>query len=288
MIKTFALIGTTASGKSSLALEIAKEFDLVILSLDSLCIYKDIDIASAKPSKTELNQVRHFGINLKRVDEEFSVGDFIKEYKNALNFAKKNNKSLLITGGSSFYLKTLLSGLIPKIEQVKPISNEEIYDLIIKFDKEFGQKFSINDTFRLRKWYSIFKQTGEIPSIFLKNNTLEPIIKDIEIFDIFWDKLSLEKRIRARTKDMIKNGLLQEARELFLKFDPNLKPLKSIGLKECKEFLDKKINLDELEELINIHTRQLAKRQRTFNKCFKRHYLDISSTKENIRKFLSS
>jgi tRNA dimethylallyltransferase len=272
-LKILAIIGTTASGKTALALDLATQFNGVILSLDSLCIYKEINIASAKPTLQEQNLVPHFGINLLNPDEHFDVGMFFEIYKQALEFAKKNSKNLFIVGGSGFYLKSLLSGLMPKIQKIQnPPNNEQIYEIILKQDLEFAKKISHNDTYRLQKWFDIFihiKNLGQILTVseFMHQNTLPAIISNLTIFDIIFDKEILRNRIQDRTKNMLENGLIDEARYLFEKYPNEPKPLKSIGLKECGEFLRGEISSqNELEDLICTHTAQLAKRQRTFNK----------------------
>ena len=286
MYSELAIIGTTASGKSDLAIKVAKEFNAVILSLDSLCLYKEIDIASAKPNKDELELVSHFGVDLVMPDMDFCVGDFIDEYKKAKLYAQQNNSMLIITGGSGFYLKSMLSGLSPKIEPLKiEISDDEIWDLAVEIDKEFCAKFSKNDKFRLHKWYQIYTQTNEIPTQWLRLNTGEPIIKNLTIYELVWDKFELIERIKTRTKNMLENGLIDEARYLFGRYDSALKPLNSIGLKEAKDYLDGKINLNELNDLITIHTTQLAKRQRTFNKSF--NSIKIDARNLNLDKFLT-
>lgn len=286
MYSELAIIGTTASGKSDLAIKVAREFNAVILSLDSLCLYKEIDIASAKPNKDELELVSHFGVDLVMPDMDFCVGDFIDEYKKAKLYAQQNNSMLIITGGSGFYLKSMLSGLSPKIEPLKiEISDDEIWDLAVEIDKEFCAKFSKNDKFRLHKWYQIYTQTNEIPTQWLQLNTGEPMIKNLTIYELVWDKFELIERIKTRTKNMLENGLIDEARYLFGRYDSALKPLNSIGLKEAKEYLDGKINLNELNDLITIHTTQLAKRQRTFNKSF--NSIKIDARNLNLDKFLT-
>lgn len=268
MFCEFAIIGTTASGKSDLAIELAKEINGVILSLDSLCVYKEIDIASAKPSLVNLNSIKHFGINLIYPNEHFCVGDFFTEYKKAKDYAVKYDLPLIITGGSGFYLKAMLNGLIPKIPSAKvELDNEEIWQLVLKLDPDFATKFSKNDTFRMSKWYQIYKATNEIPSIYLKKNTKEPIIKKLDIFELTRQKDEIKSRIQARTKSMLKFGLLDEAKCLFDKYSNDAKPLKCIGLKECQYFFSGAITSKEaLYELICTHTIQLAKRQQTFNK----------------------
>ncbi|CZE46052.1 tRNA (adenosine(37)-N6)-dimethylallyltransferase MiaA [Campylobacter geochelonis] len=291
MFFEFAIVGTTASGKSDLALNLATKFNCIILSLDSLCLYKQIDIASAKPSADELSLAKHFGIDLVYPDEHFSVGDFIKEYKKAKEFALNLDVPLIITGGSGFYLKTMLSGLSPKIDDVKTtLSNVEIYELISKFDPEFKAKFSQNDSYRLLKWYSIYKTTGRIPSLFLRENTTAPTISNLAIFEIESPKEFLNERIKTRTKKMLEAGLVDEAEYLFKKYGKEQKALNCIGLKECKEFLDEKISKDELENLISTHTIQLAKRQRTFNKSqFKdKILLNLDELEAHLTKLLNS
>lgn len=292
MFCEFALIGTTASGKSDLALKIAKEFNGVILSLDSLSVYKEINIASAKPTVLELESVKHFGINLIFPNEYFSVGEFIKEYEKAKSYAQNLQIPLIITGGSGFYLKAMMSGLAPKIRDIKcDLNLEQIYELILKIDPEFGSKFSKNDKFRLEKWYSIYATTGEIPSKFLRENTAEPIISNLQIFEILWDREVLRDRIKIRTEKMLENGLIDEAKYLFDKYGFETKSLNSIGLKECGEFLRGELGKNELYEQICTHTAQLAKRQRTFNKSqFLENKIsqDLANLENSIRNFLQN
>lgn len=289
-----ALIGTTASGKTKLAIELAKQNNGIILSLDSLAIYKQINIASAKPSPIEQNGVLHFGIDMVDVDQNFNVGDFFKVYKAAAEFAKNEKKVLFITGGSGFYLRSLLKGLTPPIPQVHTNDIPDlsyIYKKAKQIDPKWADKFSKNDTYRLIRWWEIFIHTNSIPSNFLEDNTQPPIIKNIDIFEILWDRDELIKRIHERTKKMIEDGLLNEAENLFNNYDHKLKPLQSIGLKECKEYFDKKIkDINKLQELIAIHTSQLAKRQRTFNKSqFEKKFTgDIKSTQNKLQEWLKN
>ena len=269
MFFELALIGTTASGKSELANALASEFEAIILSLDSLCVYKEINIASAKPDKTTLERVEHFGVNLLSVADKFNVALFFDEYKMARKRAFELDKALIIVGGTSFYLRALMSGLSQNVpESTTPLSNDAIFALMSELDK--NAKIAPNDTYRLRKWLGIYENTGQIPSEFQKNSLQEPLIKELEIFELVVDKENLRQKVEFRTQNMLKMGLVDEARALFAKFDESLKPLNSIGLKECKDFLAGKITHSELATLINTHTMQLAKRQRTFNKKFKR------------------
>lgn len=287
MFFEFALIGTTASGKTSLANALAREFKAVVLSLDSLCVYKEINIANAKTSQQILGELDYFGVNLLSVCEHFNVNLFIKEYEKAKQFAKTKSSPLIITGGTSFYLKTMMEGLSAEVgERQSSLSNDEIYTLVQKIDPKF--KSEKNDTYRLRKWLSIYENTNEIPSVFLKRTRKKGVIDNLLIYELIWDKELLRENIAKRTKTMLKNGLIEEATYLFENFNPALKPLNSIGLKECKSFLDGKISLNELENLINTHTAQLAKRQRTFNKKFQSTPLKFNEAFSILKQKLES
>lgn len=282
MFFEIALIGTTASGKTYIANTLAREFNAVILSLDSLCVYKEINIASAKPSSDELKSIKYFGINLLSVEEHFNVELFIREYQKAKEFALNANLPLIIVGGTGFYLKTMIDGLSEKtLESKSALSNDEIYTLLINIDPNY--KIEKNDTYRLKKWLGIYEQTGEIPSEFLKRTQKIGVLKDIEIYELAWDKEILKKLIQTRTKQMLDKGLLDEAKILFSRFNHKLKALNSIGLKECKEYLEGKISFNELENLITIHTAQLAKRQRTFNKKFQSKILKFDEALAILR-----
>src|SRR6218665_1246559 len=136
-MKEIAIIGSTASGKTALSLEIANKTNSIILSLDSLCVYKEIEIASAKPTLEERGNIIHFGIDEVYPNEEFDVIKFIELYKKAKDYAIKNNKNLIIVGGTGFYLKALIDGLSLGIEtKIKlDIPQQEAYDLLYEIDK---------------------------------------------------------------------------------------------------------------------------------------------------------
>lgn len=184
----------------------------------------------------------------------------------------------------------MIKGLAPKIENVEiSISDDEIWEQVCKFDKLYASKFSKNDKFRLHKWYQIYKTTGEIPSEFLQKNTSKPVIENIPIFEIATDKEILNKKIALRTEKMLNLGLIDEAKYLFGKYGTKHKSLNCIGLKECLKYLNNEIIKEEMIELINIHTFQLAKRQRTFNKSqfiHNKNSLNIDILKKHINLFL--
>ena len=267
-MKEIAIIGTTASGKTSLSLKIAHLTNSIILSLDSLCVYKHIEIASAKPNALERGDIIHFGIDEVFPNEVFDVVKFIELYKKARDFAIKNKKNLIIVGGTGFYLKALIDGLSLGIEsKIKlDIPCYEAYDILYEIDKKYMQNIERNDRYRVEKAYSIYKQSGLSPTSYFEKNPKIPFSKDLKIFEILWDKEDLKKRIVQRTKIMLDSGLIDEV--IFLEKTYTRQPncMSSIGIIETLEYLDGKLTKKELEEKISLNTVKLAKRQNTFNK----------------------
>ena len=267
-MKEIAIIGSTASGKTALSLEIASKTNAVILSLDSLCVYKEIEIASAKPTLKERGEIIHFGIDEVYPNEEFDVVKFIELYKKAKEYAIKNKKNLIIVGGTGFYLKALIDGLSKGIDsKIKlDISQLEAYELLYSIDKEYMQRIEKNDRYRIEKAYAIYKQTGLSPTSYFEKYPKIAVAKDLKIFEILWDKEELKNRISLRTKIMVNSGLIDEVIFLEKKYTRAPNCMASIGIIETLEYLDGKLSKQELEEKISANTAKLAKRQNTFNK----------------------
>ncbi len=267
-MKEIAIIGSTASGKTGLSLEIAQQTNSIILSLDSLSVYKEIDIASAKPTKEERGDIVHFGIDEVYPNENFDVTQFFECYKKAKDFAKENDKNLIIVGGTGFYLKALVEGLSTGIEQdIKlDIPLNEAYELLYSLDKAYMEKIAQNDKYRIEKAYSIYKQSNMSPSEYFEKNPKVPLAKDLEIFEIVWEREELKKRINLRTSMMMKEGIIDEVIYLEKNYRRSPNCMASIGIIETLDFLDGKVTKKELEEKISLNTAKLAKRQNTFNK----------------------
>lgn len=267
-MKEIAIIGATASGKTALSLEIASKTNSIILSLDSLCVYKEIDIVSAKPTLQERGEIIHFGIDEVYPDIEFDVIQFMELYKKAKEYAIKNSKNLIIVGGTGFYLKALIDGFSLGVDsKIKlDISIDEAYEILYSLDKTYMQKIEKNDKYRIEKAYSIYKQTNQTPSQYFKNNPKVSLTKDLKIFEILWDKEELKKRIALRTNIMIKSGLIDEIIYLEKKYTRKPNCMSSIGICETLKYLDGKLSKAKLEEEISKNTVKLAKRQNTFNK----------------------
>lgn len=274
-MKQLAIIGPTASGKSDLALFIAQKLDAYILSIDSLSIYKKIDIVAAKPSKEELHAIKHFGINHLYPNEYFSVDIFINLYKEVTSLCKKENKNLIIVGGTSFYLKMLLDGLSPLPNITKEIEQEvkkelleieKTYEMLKEIDPITMEKITPTDSYRIEKMLLIYKASKIAPSVWFANNPPKSIIKNLPIYNIDVERKILRERIVLRTQKMIDMGLIDEVCELEQKYTRAPHAMNAIGIVEVLEYLDGKITKEEMKELIITHTAQLAKRQQTFNK----------------------
>ena len=264
-----ALIGPSCSGKSDLALKIAKRFKLNIFSIDSLSVYKYIDIASAKPSKNDLNEIKHFGINLLEPNEKCNVQIFFNLLENL-----QNKKNLLIVGGSSFYLKSMIEGLSVLPPKTK-ILEEEIericlkiplaYDLLKNIDKEYASKINPNDKYRIQKALEIFLLTNTPPSVYFQNARKKKLAFKINIFEILKPKSELALDIAKRTKTMFEMGLINEVQYLKNNYS-NIQAFKAIGIKEVLLYLNGEIKKEEMLNLIIKNTLSLAKRQITFNR----------------------
>ena len=267
-MKELAIIGTTASGKTALSLEIANKTNSIILSLDSLCVYKEIDIASAKPTKIERGDIVHFGIDEVFPNEKFDVIEFLNLYKNAKEYAEKNMKNLIIVGGTGFYLKALVDGISDGLKENTNLDMNlnDAYNLLYSLDKDYMQKIEPNDKYRVEKAYSIYKQSGLTPSQYFLKNPKIALSPNLPIFEILWEKDELINRISLRTKQMIKSGLIDETIYLEKKYTRAPNCMSSIGIIETLEYLDGKIDKKSLEDKIIQNTLKLAKRQNTFNK----------------------
>jgi tRNA dimethylallyltransferase len=282
-IKQLALIGSTASGKSSLAVKIAQQMNAHILSLDSLSIYKEIDIVSAKPTVEEREGVEHFGMDVIFPNESFDVTTFIMLYQNVYALCQEEKKNLVIVGGTSFYLKMLLEGVstLPTIskETVKETQRylhdlQETYVWLYALDPVYMSKIESGDTYRIEKVLNIYLETGQTPTKYFKAFPPKPTITTpLPIYQIEWEREILRQRIAQRTHIMVDEGLIDEICMLEKKYTRTPNCMKAIGIKETLAYLDGFYSKDEMITKITTHTARLAKRQRTFNHSQFKHVI---------------
>lgn len=241
--------------------------------MDSLSIYKDINIASAKPSLKERKNIKHYALDYLNIDEKNNAPLFKTLLEDAMRVSSK--EILLIVGGSSFYLKSILEGLssMPKLsnEEVVKIEREisalaDPYAFLKSIDPNMAFKIHQNDTYRIHKALEIFYATHTPPSEYFKANPKKPFEHAISLFALSVEKNALHNNIKQRTKNMLDCGLIEEIKALYIKYPKDSQPFKAIGVKESVLFLEKRLTLKELEEAIISNTMKLAKRQNTFNK----------------------
>ena len=293
-IKQIAIIGATASGKSALAVKVAEQFDAIILSLDSLSIYKEIDIVSAKPTIEERGGIEHCGIDVIYPNESFDVTTFIGLYQKAYQKATQLEKNLIIVGGTGFYLKSLIDGISP-FPTISPQLKEKIktaihnlpkiYDMLYQLDPQHMQNIAQADSYRIEKALTIFWSTGLTPTQYFRENPAQTIIKHpLPIYSIETPRELLRTRIAQRTQNMIENGLIDEIATLEKKYTRKPNAMKAIGIKETLDYLDGRYTLDMLHTKITTNTARLAKRQSTFNRSqfSDTTAMDLESLEERI------
>mgnify|MGYP000099988303 FL=1 len=302
--KIILLAGPTASGKSKLAIQIAKKIKGEIINTDSMQVYKDFSILSSRPSKTDLKKVKHHLYGFISSKKHFSTGAWLSLAKQKIRACLKKKKIPILVGGTGLYFEAITKGMskIPNINfkkrnrirnlQVK-LGQRKFYKELLTIDPLVKNKIEPSDSQRSIRAYEVKKFTKK--SIFEWYKLTKSDFKEFEIYKIFLDtpREKVLQNISKRTKEMIRNNSIIEVKNfLKLKVDPTLSANKIIGVKEIREYLEKKIDLNQVIELIDIKTRQYAKRQVTWSRGhmadWKREYSNsFSELSKNILKLLS-
>ena len=274
--KIILLFGPTASGKSKLAIDIAKEFNGEIINADSMQVYKEIKILSARPND---KNIKHHLYGFLSVKKKFSTGSWYKLAAKKIKEINKKGKSALVVGGTGLYFKALTDGLSEIPGVTKKNLDLKIDENYIKKNQKIFKGISINDKQRLQRAFSVFKHTGKPLWEWQKKN--KKIFKRNQFIKIFLQpkKPEIENRIKKRFNQMLLSGAIEEA-ENFKKIKANSKNSSNfiIGLKEISEFLTSKISLAQLNEKVLIRTRQYAKRQLTWQRGQMRDWKGFSDT----------
>jgi len=274
--KIIFIVGPTASGKTRLANNLAVEFDLPILSMDSMQIYKELDIATSKPVLDELKKIKYFGINIVEPDVHYSTADYISYAKNVIS--NLNDRFLLIVGGTGLYYDALTLGFskIPPMDRkirdrlldiYKENGIEYLYNNLQKVDQEYSQKIAKNDLKRIIRALEVYEITGKSFSYFHKEKDIEPINIENKRYAIYLPRQRLYKIIDDRVEMMFNTGLLDEAKRLYKGFyDKDLPSLKAIGYNDLFEVIEGRITVEKAKENLKQKTRNYAKRQITWFK----------------------
>jgi tRNA dimethylallyltransferase len=302
--KIILLAGPTASGKSKLAIEIANKINGEIINADSMQVYRDFSLLSSRPLKKDLKKIKHHLYGFISSKKHFSTGAWLSLAKEKIKLCLSKKKIPILVGGTGLYFEAITKGMskIPNIDfkkrntirdlQVK-LGQKEFYKKLLKLDPLVKNKIEPFDMQRSIRAYEVKKFTKK--SIYEWYKLTKSDFKEFEIYKIFLNspREKILKNISKRTKGMIKNNCIDEVKNfLKLKVDPSLSVNKIIGVKEIKDYLDQKIDLNQVMELINIKTRQYAKRQVTWSRGhmtdWKREYSNsFSELSKNILKLLS-
>lgn len=272
-MRVITVCGPTASGKTDLAVALARHFKTEIVSYDSLQIYKGLDIGTAKPSQELLKEIRHHFIDIIDPDETYSAGEYRRAALETLSRLKTKSVVVMV-GGTGFYLKALIDGMFdtpattPEVKRIiesrlEKEGRQKLYEELKIKDPEAALRVHLNDTYRLLRAHEILLMTGKPMS---QKLTGEKFPYEVQKLGILKDRSKLREAVVARTEKMIDSGLVEETAKLKEKYPDfeTLRPLQSIGYKETLAYLEGYITREELRDLIVKNTMALAKRQMTW------------------------
>lgn len=267
------VVGPTASGKTALATEIAKAFSGEIISADSMQIYKEFDILSAKPSKKEMAKAKHHLIGFLPVSEEYSAAEFTRDADRVFEEIKKRRNIPIIAGGTGLYVDSFLKGInfsekksvnFQKRAELQKYSNETLLKMLSEIDKESANKIHLNDTKRLIRAIEFFYSEGYAISEHDKNSKLiPPKYKALKLGLNFRNREILYSRINKRVDIMFESGILEEV-ERISKQNVSKTASAAIGYKEILPYINGECTLEEAKNNLKQATRRYAKRQLTW------------------------
>ena len=276
--KVIVICGPTASGKTSLSVELAKKCNGEIISADSMQIYKDMNIGTAKVTQEEMQGIKHYMIDIVSPTERYSVAEFKVQAEKAIEEILKKGKTPIIAGGTGLYVNSLIYNIQYndiKIdeeyrkyleERVEKEGLQSLYEEAKKIDFEAMKSISKNDQKRILRVLEMYHQTGKTKTELEKESRKEEVKYDYKVYAINWEREELYERINKRVDIMIEQGLIEEVENLLKKYNKFPTAMQGLGYKEVVEYLDKKITKEEMIEKIKMETRRYAKRQITWFK----------------------
>ena len=301
--KVISIVGPTASGKTSLSIELAKKINGEIISCDSMQIYKDMNIGSAKPTAEEMQGIEHYMIDIISPEEKYSVAQYKKDAEQSIEKVLAKGKIPIIVGGTGLYLNSLIYGIEyidTKIDEEyrKTLENvakteeglKKLYDKALEIDPEAMEIISSNDKKRIIRVLEIYHSTGKTKTQIVAESRKHGVKYDYIVFAINIDREKLYERINKRVDIMLENGLIGEVNNLTKKYNKFPTAMQGLGYKEVVEYLENKISKDEMIEKIKQETRRYAKRQLTwFRKNKEIIWLDgLKTAEENVKKILDN
>ena len=297
--KVIVICGPTASGKTALSIELAKKINGEIVSCDSMQIYKDMNIGTAKPTLQEMQGIRHYLLDFIEPNRRYSVAEYKKDAEKSIEKILSKGKIPIVVGGTGLYVDSLIYGIEYQDikldeeyrKELEQIANEKGLEVLYKkakqIDEQAMQKISPNDKKRIIRVLEIYKATG-------KNKTQQEIesrkneVKyDFKVFALNMDRDLLYERINKRVDIMIGEGLIDEVRSIIQKYNEFPTAMQGLGYKEVVEYLKGKCSKEEMIEKIKMETRRYAKRQLTwFRKNRKTIWIDGLNERESNIQFI--
>jgi len=287
--KIILLAGPTASGKSKLAIQLAKKLNGEIINADSMQIYKEFSILSSRPNNQEIKKVKHHLYGIISVKKYFSAGDWLKLTKNKVNQCYKKKKIPIIVGGTGLYFNTITKGIskIPNIDKMtrnkvrslfKKLGHNNFYEKLLNIDPKVKNRILPTDSQRAQRAYEVILKTKK--SLFDWTMNTKSDFINCEIKKVFVDipREELLRKISQRTESMFKNKCIEEVKKFnSFRLNTSLSANKLIGVQEINSYLKGSISLDQCKELINIKTRQYAKRQNTWARGHMKNWNNLYS-----------
>ncbi len=280
-IPLIVVCGPTASGKTSLAVELAKIYDCEVVSADSMQIYKNMQIATAKPTAEEMQGIKHHLIDFLEPDRNFSVADYVSLAKECIQSIYSRGRIPLLCGGTGLYISSLIDNvtfdntcssteLRKELSEIaKSKGGEYLLEILKEFDPESAERLHPNNATRIIRAIEVYKISGVTMTEAIRNSRREGIYKLCMIGISYADREKLYSRINMRVDDMLNKGLVKEAEEVF-----NAGSLgtsyQAIGYKELRPYFNGEKTIEECIEKLKLETRHYAKRQLTWFRRDKR------------------
>lgn len=294
--KVIVIVGPTAAGKTAISIELAKKINGEIISSDSMQIYKDMDIGTAKVTNEEMQGIKHYLVDCISPAERYTVSDFKKEAESAIEEILSKGKVPIVVGGTGLYVNSLIYGieyqdmqfdenyrneLMQKAESVEGL--EKLWNDANSIDSEAMKNISKNDKKRIIRVLEIYKATGKTKTELEILSRSKGVKYDYKVFGITMDREKLYERINKRVDIMIDKGLEEEVRNLFKKYDKFPTAMQGLGYKEVKQYFDGILSREDMIDKIKQESRRYAKRQLTWFRANK-ETIWLDSLKNTIEK----
>ena len=274
--KVIVICGPTASGKTALSIELAKKINGEIISADSMQIYKDMNIGTAKPTYEEMQGIKHYLFDYVSPEERYSVAQYKKDAKIAIKDIISKGKTPIIVGGTGLYIDSLIYEIEYNDINIDENYRKELEDIIdknglevlykkaVEIDPIAMGKISPNDKKRIMRVLEIYRATGKTKTQQEEESRKNPIEYDYRIFAINWDREVLYQRINKRVDIMIEQGLVEEVKNILNKYNKFPTAMQGLGYKEVVDYIKGYYTEEEMIEKIKMETRRYAKRQLTW------------------------